>query len=147
MAFFTPLTSVKARRLTTHALYIFSTSFCSPDRAILVLSNVFKVRSLSSRNLGEGPALSRRRACIIPRGFYMCPPCIFRPRVTVCHAATLASRCSRGLSASTLTIMDTLVAQLSGTQQREKAESGYGNLDARGGVAGMEVPGVPDVSS
>lgn len=43
--------------------------------------------------------------------------------------------------------MDTLVAQLSGTQQREKAESGYGNLDARGGVAGMEVPGVPDVSS
>ncbi|EKD04801.1 proteasome component [Trichosporon asahii var. asahii CBS 8904] len=40
--------------------------------------------------------------------------------------------------------MDTLVAQLSGTQQREKAESGYGNLDARGGVAGMEVPGVPD---
>lgn len=43
--------------------------------------------------------------------------------------------------------MDSLVAQLSGSQQREKLENGYGNLDARGNVAGMEVPGVPDVSS
>ncbi len=46
--------------------------------------------------------------------------------------------------------MDTLVANLTApvnlAAKGESSAEGYGNLDARGAVAGMEVPGVPDVS-
>lgn len=46
--------------------------------------------------------------------------------------------------------MDTLVAKITApAPSRSAAESseGYGNLDARGAIAGMDVPGVPDVST
>jgi len=45
--------------------------------------------------------------------------------------------------------MDTLVAKLAPahrTQPTEEVE-GYGNLDARGAISGMQVPAVPDVSN
>lgn len=50
--------------------------------------------------------------------------------------------------------MDTLVAQLAPSRRGDEgssstaewANNGYGNLDASGAVAGMDVPGVPDVS-
>lgn len=50
-------------------------------------------------------------------------------------------------SLNTSTNMDTLVAKLAPAHRAPPTEEveGYGNLDARGAVSGMQVPAVPDV--